>query len=210
LTNANTRQEHVEDPIGLKQKTEHSTATLRYHSQTKTATILLLLAQAVTLSLAVLPAQASSFDFSLSNSGQISAVQGSPGSNTVTVTWTNGNPETVSLACTNGLPNGAMCFFTPTSDTPSYNSNLTIITLGETTPIGSYVITVTGTGGGISHTTSFGLVVGPRAPPSLVGASTSPIDKLALITPLIAVSLIATLGVTLLYVKRVRPKEATK
>ena len=207
-TNKGIRQ--LEDPIGLKRKTGHSNATLRYHSQAKTATILLLLAQAITLSLAVLPAQASSFDFKLANSGQISAQQGSGGSNTITVTWTSGIPQTVSLACTNGVPSGAQCFFSPDSNTPSYTSSLTIFTFGDTTPIGSYAITVTGTGAGISRTTQFLLVVGPPAPPPLVGASVNPIDKLALVTPFIALALVAALGATLLYARRVKRRENTQ
>ncbi len=104
----------------------------------------------------------STFDFSVSNSGGISVVQGGSQSNTITVTLLGGSTQSVSLSCTSGVPSGASCSFNPFSGNPTFSSTLTITT-SSSTPTGSPMITVTGTGGGLTRTTQFTLMV--NAPP---------------------------------------------
>ncbi len=106
------------------------------------------------------------FDFSLSNSGGITVDQGASGSNTITATLTSGVSQSVSFACTSGLPSGAACSFSPSSGLPTFSSTLTVSTSGST-PAGSYTVTVTGTGGSLSRTTSFTLTVNTPPPAGL-------------------------------------------
>ncbi len=105
---------------------------------------------------------AAAFDFSLSNSGPIAVAQGSSGSNTITATLVSGSTQLVSLACTSGLPTGASCMFNPGSGSPTFNSILTVST-SLSTATGSYPVTVTGTGGAVTRTTQFTLMVNPVA-----------------------------------------------
>ena len=80
----------------------------------------------------------------------------------VTVTSIDGFVSPVDLSAT-GLPDGATAYFNPNPVTPTGNSILTISTC-EDTPTGSYPITIIGTGGGLTRSTSttitvdFGLV----------------------------------------------------
>jgi len=99
------------------------------------------------------------FDFSLSSSGGISASQGSSGWNTITVTLTSGETQSVILSAS-GLPEGATASFTPSSGNPTFTSNCTIST-SSSTPTGSYTVTVYGTGGELTRTTTFTLTVNP-------------------------------------------------
>lgn len=97
------------------------------------------------------------FGFSLSNSGNITVIQGQSGSNTIAVNLTNPPTQAVSLSIS-GLPSGASANFSPSSCNPTCYSTLTISAAG-TTPTGSYTITVTGTGGVLTRTTSFTLTI---------------------------------------------------
>jgi len=90
----------------------------------------------------------------MTNSGDIAAVQGASGSNTISATLLSGIPQNTSFAIS-GLPPGATATFNPTSCTVSCGTTLTITTT-LLTPTGSSLITVTGAGG---VTTSFNLVV---------------------------------------------------
>jgi hypothetical protein len=98
------------------------------------------------------------FDFSLSNSGDISIIQGAAASNTITTSLTVGSAQSVSLACISTLPTGASCSFNPPSGNPNFSSILTISTTSAT-PTGTYGVTVSGTGGGLTRTTQFNLKV---------------------------------------------------
>ncbi len=98
------------------------------------------------------------FDYSLANSGDITVVQGSPGSNTITATLVSGATQAVSLAAS-GLPAGATPTFSPGSCSPTCMSMLTIATTGAT-PTGTFPITVTGSP--LARTTMFDLVVNPQ------------------------------------------------
>lgn len=86
-----------------------------------------------------------------------SVTQGNGTTYTVTVTPTGGFTGTVTLSAS-GLPAGATASFNPTSVTTSGSSTM-IVTTASTTPTGSFPLTVTGTSGTLSHTTSVTLVV---------------------------------------------------
>jgi hypothetical protein len=107
------------------------------------------------------PSAMNPLDFSLSSSGGISATQGSPGSGTINVTLLNGATQPVALACGAGLPSGVSCSFSPQSGNPSFTSTVTIST-SPSTPAGSYNVTLSGTSGGVSRTTSLMLTVNPQ------------------------------------------------
>jgi hypothetical protein len=96
------------------------------------------------------------FDYTLSNSGDITVTQGGSGSTTITRTLVSGTPQPVSLSVTSGLPPGAAASFTNNPCTPTCSSTLTIST-SASTPTGTFPITVTGSPGG--KTTSFNLIV---------------------------------------------------
>jgi parallel beta-helix repeat protein len=76
---------------------------------------------------------------------------------TVSLSSINGFDNGVSLSAS-GLPSGAVATFAPSSGTPSFASTLTIST-APTTPIGTYLITITGNGGGMTHGTTYTLTV---------------------------------------------------
>jgi hypothetical protein len=102
------------------------------------------------------------FDFSLANSGNKSVVQGSSITNTVTATLISGTTQQVTYSVS-GLPTDATGAFVPTFCDPGCSTIITITTL-TTTPAGNYTITVTGTDGLLTRSTSFQLTV--AAPPS--------------------------------------------
>ena len=83
------------------------------------------------------------------------------GSTTTTVSTTavGGFTGTVSLSAS-GLPAGATATFNPTSVTAGASSTLTLAT-SPSTPTGTFPITITGTSGTLTHTTSYSLTVNP-------------------------------------------------
>ena len=96
-------------------------------------------------------------DFALTASpASVSADQGTTANYTATVTPQNGFTGTVNLSIS-GLPAGATATFTPASLT-SGNSALAI-SVGSTTPAGTYPLTITGTSGTLTHTANVTLVV---------------------------------------------------
>jgi hypothetical protein len=97
------------------------------------------------------------FDFSLSNSGNVSVTAGSSVTKTISATLVSGSAQPVTFAVA-GLPSGAVASFSSASCSPTCSSTLTINTTGST-PAGSSTITVTTTGGGITKTTTFTLIV---------------------------------------------------
>lgn len=100
------------------------------------------------------------FDYSLSNSGNITVTQGSSEFNTITATLATASIEPVSFAAS-GLPSGATPSFSPGSCNPTCSSTLTISTT-VSTPAGTYPITVTGSP--LGKTTVFNLVVNSLPP----------------------------------------------
>jgi hypothetical protein len=96
-------------------------------------------------------------DFSLSaNPTSRSIKQGATTTYTVNITRTSFTAGvTFSVS---GLPAGTTATFSPNPGTgPS--STLTVVSAGRTTPTGTYVLTITGVGGGLTRTTTVTLVV---------------------------------------------------
>jgi hypothetical protein len=99
-------------------------------------------------------------DFSLSATPPSQTItQGQTANYTVTVTPLNSYNGTVNLTVS-GCPTGATCTLNPTSSgPPSYlTSTLSVVTT-TSTPGGTYTITINGTDGTLTHTTSVTLVV---------------------------------------------------
>jgi hypothetical protein len=105
---------------------------------------------------------ASIFDFSLSNSGGITVVQGGSGSNTITINLVSGTSQAVTLSAS-GLPSGTSASFNPPSGNPTFASSLTVST-SSSTASGSYTITVIGSGNGLTRTTQFTLTIDVSGP----------------------------------------------
>lgn len=97
-------------------------------------------------------------DFSLSATPSSQSVnQGSTANYTVTLTDRGGFANTVSFSVS-GLPTGASPTFAPTSLATSGSSTLSISTAAST-PVGSYTLTISGSDGVLTHTTTVTLVV---------------------------------------------------
>lgn len=135
----------------------------------------------------------SQFDFSLSSSGGISISGISSGSTTVTATLFSGTSQLVTLSCTNGLPADSTCYFTPSTSTPSFNSTFTI-TIKPSTPVGTYPIQVTGTGGGQTHTTTVILTVYYPPPSGIIGGNLLSLNLITLLAPYALLAAAATTG----------------
>ena len=87
----------------------------------------------------------------------ITIKQGEAAEYVIGVASLEGFSEEVGLSVS-GLPSGATVSLSQTSGTPPMKSIMKIKT-SEDTPVGSYTITVTGTGGGKTHSASVNLVV---------------------------------------------------
>lgn len=112
--------------------------------------------QSGTLSLTV--SAGSTFSISASPAS-VSLMQGTQGSSTITTTVTNGFNNAISLSAS-GVPTGTTISFNPvTIPAPGSGSSVMSITVGSTTPVGSYPITVTGTAGSVHQTTTVTLTV---------------------------------------------------
>jgi Glucodextranase, domain B/Beta-propeller repeat len=101
------------------------------------------------------------FDFSLSNSGNMSVTQGQSGQNTITATLVSSPTQNTAFSVS-GLPQNTMGTFSQASCSPTCSTTLTIATLAST-PVGNYTITVTATDGSVTRTTSFTLAVNALA-----------------------------------------------
>ncbi len=98
-------------------------------------------------------------DFAITpHSSTVSTKQGQSSQVQITVTALNGFTGNVTLSVA-GVPTGLSASFNPTSITGQGNSNLTLTPNG--TSAGTYPITVTGTSGGVSHSTTVNLTVTP-------------------------------------------------
>lgn len=96
-------------------------------------------------------------DFSISaNPTGLSLAQGASGSSTISTAVTAGSAATVSLAVS-GVPSGATGSLSPTSVTTGQSSILTV-NAGTAAP-GNYNLTITGTEGTNTHSTSVALTV---------------------------------------------------
>jgi hypothetical protein len=111
-------------------------------------------------------------DFSLSATpANQSVVAGSTTSYSVTITPTGGFNSSLALGVS-GLPSGANGTFSPNNQ-PMTSSTLSVTTTTGTPP-GSYPLTITGTSGALTHTTSVTLTVTGPPPPPDFSLSASP------------------------------------
>lgn len=101
------------------------------------------------------------FGFSLSSGGPTTVPAGESARITIQVTLHSGSPHIVRLSVS-GLPSGASASFSSPFGSPSFTSICTIMT-SPAAPVGSYNVTLTGVGGGMTQSTSFTLTIGPRA-----------------------------------------------
>lgn len=125
------------------------------------------LTHTVSLTLIVSPAA----DFSLALTPSTQPVQ--PGSSvnyTATIAPQNGFAGTTDLALS-GLPAGASASFTPQSITGAGSAQLTVTT-SNSTPSGSYPLTVSAASGMLSHTAKATLTVSSPATPSVLTIDT--------------------------------------
>ncbi len=113
----------------------------------------------------VVASVASPFDFSFSNGGSRSVVQGSSITNFINATLVSGATQSVSFSVVSGLPSGATASFSQVSCGPTCSTVLTINTLAST-PTGTSTITARGAAGGLTRDTSFTFSV---ESPSLAG-----------------------------------------
>jgi hypothetical protein len=99
-------------------------------------------------------------NFSLSSSSSAMSVsQGGSGSSTITSTLSGNFNSSIALSAS-GLPAGTTASFNPSSiSAPGAGSSTLTISVGASTPIGTYGVIVNGTGGGQTHSTSLNLTV---------------------------------------------------
>jgi len=135
-----------------------STLTLAVASTTATGTYAITvtgtgggITHTATVSLTVTAAVTGSFTISVSpTSGYLD--QGQSGYAVVTVKASGGFDSAVALSAT-GIPSGVTGSFSPTSVTGSGSSDFTL-TVARNAPTGTYPITITGTGGGTTKSTT--------------------------------------------------------
>ncbi len=85
-------------------------------------------------------------DYSLSNSGPLTAIRGKAGTNTINATLTAGTGQPITLSCiAASLPTGASCSFNPATIIPTSTGASSILTITTTTstPAGTYSVTAT-------------------------------------------------------------------
>ena len=89
----------------------------------------------------------------------VTVAQGGNGSSTVSTTVSGGFNSGINLQAS-GQPKGVNVSFSPGSiGSPGSGSSIMKMTVASNTATGSYTITVTGTGGGITHTSNVTLIV---------------------------------------------------
>ncbi len=107
--------------------------------------------------------------FSLSASSSVNINQGASGTASVSSTLAGNFSAPVSLSIS-GLPSGVSANFYPTNfGAPGSGTSQLTIAVGSATPIGTYGLTVTGTGGGQSHSATINLTVTSSTATQLVG-----------------------------------------
>ncbi|MFB3917599.1 MAG: hypothetical protein ACE14M_12770 [Terriglobales bacterium] len=128
------------------------------------------LTHSTTVTLVVNAAPAPDFTISATPSSQ-TVTQGGSTSYTVSVGSLNGFSGTVSFVVS-GLPSGATGSFNPTNVPGSGSSTLSVST-ASTTPAGTYTLTISGTSGSLTHSTTVTLVVN-TAPAPVFGIGAAP------------------------------------
>ncbi len=98
-------------------------------------------------------------DFTLTATpASTTATAGQAGTYAVAIAPVNGFTGTVALSAS-GLPTGATAVFTPASVTGGAGSSSLKVSTTPATPAGTYTITIAGTSGALSHTTTVSLTV---------------------------------------------------
>jgi subtilase family serine protease len=142
-----------------------STATLAVASNTTTGTYTITvtgtgggITHTATISLTVTSAPVPAFTLTASPTS-VSVVQGASGGSTITTAVSGGFSSAIALSAT-GMPTGVTATFSPTSiAAPGSGTSSLTLAVASTTTAGTYPITVTGTGGGITHTATVSLTV---------------------------------------------------
>ncbi len=99
------------------------------------------------------------FDFSISASPpQQSVVPSSGATYGVTVNLVSGTAQSVALSLSTPPPAGVSVSLTPSSGTPPFSSTLSVTTTASASP-GTFTLTVSGVGGGVSHSAPVTLIV---------------------------------------------------
>jgi len=100
----------------------------------------------------------STMDFTLGLSvASGTAPAGNSTATTATLSLLSGTGTTATLACS-GLPAGATCTFAPASGTPPFSSTVTIST-GAATPVGTFAVSISASGGGDMDAKTYTLTV---------------------------------------------------
>jgi uncharacterized membrane protein len=114
--------------------------------------------QTTVVTLTVISSGGPDFTISVSPSS-LSISQGGRGSTTVTTTISGGFNNGISLSAT-GAPIGVTVNFNPqTIPAPGNGSSTMTLIVYQLAPVGTYPITITGSGGGTKHSTTFTLTV---------------------------------------------------
>jgi len=102
----------------------------------------------------------SSPSFTISASpASVSVVQGSSGKSTITAVISGGFDSAIALSAT-GQPAGVTVTFSPASiAAPGSGTSIVTLAVASTTATGTYAITVSGVGGGVTQTTTISLTV---------------------------------------------------
>ena len=105
------------------------------------------------------------------SASSMNIVQGAQGTSTITTTISSGFNSAIALSAS-GTPTGTTVTFNPaTIPAPGAGTSPMTITVGSSTPVGTYPITVTASGGGIQHTATVNLTVTSAQPTLSVSAS---------------------------------------
>ena len=114
-----------------------------------------------------------SFDFSLTVAPSLQSIEpGEPAYFTANAGHLSGDSQPVSLSVS-GLPAGAVSSLSVPSAYPTYSSNLSITT-DSALPPGTYPFTVTGSGGGKTHSVNVNLIVDEGREKTLLSVSVNP------------------------------------
>ncbi len=146
-----------------------STATFTVSSSTATGTYSITitgtgggLTETTSVSLTVTSAPVPAYTLSASPTA-VSVTAGSSGSSTITTAVSGGFSSAIALS-SSGAPSGVTVSFSPTSiAAPGSGTSTVTFTVASGTTAGTYPITITGTGGGITHTASVNLTVSAAA-----------------------------------------------
>jgi len=113
-----------------------------------------------------------SFDYSVSDPGDRTVLQGQSIQVPVTITTLTGTPAAVTLSVTSTLPSGVSASWAGTPCTPSPNCTSTLtLTATPSAPVTPSPVTVTlhGAAGALTHDRTFPLTVAAQAPPQVGG-----------------------------------------